>query len=89
VRILGCETILTTHGKVLDQYLSFICPSPSLFSLLSTPKPENSQPATSPPSFTPSTYHILNSPASTEQQIESEIERIANGLFSVVATAGA
>ena len=33
-------------------------------------------------------YTILNSPSSTEQQIEEEIERVANGLFSVVATLG-
>ena len=35
-----------------------------------------------------STYAILNSPSSTEPQIEGEIERIANGLFSAVATTG-
>lgn len=33
-------------------------------------------------------YTLLNSPSATEQQIEEEIERIANGLFSVVATMG-
>ncbi|KAF5368453.1 hypothetical protein D9758_002142 [Tetrapyrgos nigripes] len=75
--------------EVMDQYLSFIAPSPSLFSLL--PPPLQAVPtsdAASPSSSTipPSTYAILNSPSSTEQQIEDEIERIANGLFSVVAT---
>lgn len=33
-------------------------------------------------------YYILNSPASTEQHIEEEIERIAAGLFSVMVTFG-
>ena len=40
------------------------------------------------PSQQLSSYTILNSPSSTEDQIENEIERIANGLFSVVATMG-
>ncbi|KAG2045099.1 Sec1-like protein [Suillus americanus] len=75
--------------QVLDQYLSFIAPSPSLFSLLSplpptTPSsqagPSQSQPVTS--------YTLLNSPSSTEQQIEEEIERVSNGLFSAVVTMG-
>ncbi|EDR15874.1 Sly1 vesicle trafficking sec1-like protein [Laccaria bicolor S238N-H82] len=77
--------------QVVDQYLSFIAPSPSLFSLLPPPPP--SVPPTSPggPSSSlasTSTYSILNSPSSTEQQIEDEIERVANGLFSAVATTG-
>ncbi|KAI0931272.1 hypothetical protein AcW1_001280 [Taiwanofungus camphoratus] len=77
--------------QVLDQYLSFIAPSPSLFSLLppataasaSTPSTSQTSPLQSH-----STYTILNSPASSEQQIEEEIERVASGLFSVVATMG-
>ncbi|KAF8910017.1 Sly1 vesicle trafficking sec1-like protein [Gymnopilus junonius] len=76
--------------QVVDQYLSFIAPSPSLFSLLSPP-PSPPTTGTSPTQATPvsaSTYAILNSPSSTEQQIEEEIERVANGLFSAVATAG-
>ncbi|KAJ7905303.1 Sly1 vesicle trafficking sec1-like protein [Mycena olivaceomarginata] len=73
--------------QVLDQYLSFISPSPSLFSLLPPPPPP--VPAGQTTSPTPlSTYTILNSPSSTEQQIEAEIERIASGLFSAVATIG-
>ncbi|KAJ3557111.1 hypothetical protein NM688_g1643 [Phlebia brevispora] len=76
--------------QVLDQYLSFIAPSPSLFSLL--PPASSAAPSTpnaSAPVFEGySSYALLNSPASTEQQIEAEIERIATGLFSVVATMG-
>ncbi|KAJ6455770.1 Sly1 vesicle trafficking sec1-like protein [Mycena sanguinolenta] len=73
--------------QVLDQYLSFIAPSPSLFSLLPPPPPPAPPGQTTSP-ISPSTYAILNSPSSTEQQIEAEIERIANGLFSAIATIG-
>ncbi|GBE77652.1 Protein sly1 [Sparassis crispa] len=78
--------------QVLDQYLSFIAPSPSLFSLL---PPATAASASAPNAVASSstsrpysTYTLLNSPSSTEQQIEEEIERIASGLFSVVATMG-
>ncbi|KAF8079017.1 Sly1 vesicle trafficking sec1-like protein [Lyophyllum atratum] len=78
--------------QVLDQYLSFIAPSPSLFSLLPTPppRPNDSSPTQQPELTTipQSTYTILNSPSSTDQQIEEEIERVANGLFSAVVTMG-
>ncbi len=72
----------------MDQYLSFIAPSPSLFSLL--PPPPIASTSTTPPTTTipQSTYAILNSPSSTEQQIEAEIERVASGLFSAIATLG-
>ncbi|KAJ7694169.1 Sly1 vesicle trafficking sec1-like protein [Mycena rosella] len=77
--------------QVLDQYLSFIAPSPSLFSLLPAPPPQltAASPAGQPAApSSHSTYTILNSPSSTEQQIEAEIERIASGLFSAIATVG-
>ncbi|KAF9535882.1 Sly1 vesicle trafficking sec1-like protein [Crepidotus variabilis] len=77
--------------QVVDQYLSFIAPSPSLFSLLPPPTPAPSINSPTPPNPNappPSTYFVLNSPSSTEQIIEEEIERIASGLFSAVATAG-
>ncbi|KAN0117945.1 SLY1 protein [Russula decolorans] len=75
--------------QVVDQYLSFIAPSASLYSLL-PPPPIATSPMSgqSAPSQELSSYSILNSPSSAEDQIESEIERIANGLFSVVATMG-
>ncbi|KAF9024123.1 Sec1-like protein [Hymenopellis radicata] len=74
--------------QVMDQYLSFIAPSPSLFSLL-PPPPIASTSANPPtPTIPQSTYAILNSPSSTEQQIEAEIERVASGLFSAIATLG-
>ncbi|KAF7784220.1 hypothetical protein Agabi119p4_385 [Agaricus bisporus var. burnettii] len=72
-------------AQIVDQYLSFLSPSPSLFSLLPPP------PAVAPETTAPierSSYAILNSPSSTEQQIEEEIERVAHGLFSAVATLG-
>ncbi|KAJ7632432.1 Sly1 vesicle trafficking sec1-like protein [Roridomyces roridus] len=78
--------------QVLDQYLSFIAPSPSLFSLLPPPPPPQITPAApAAPTTAPipqSTYAILNSPSSTEQAIEAEIERVASGLFSAIATVG-
>ena len=82
-----------TLRQVIDQYLSFIAPSPSLFSLTPPPSsiPAQNAAPSSPTTPTPqefSTYAKLNSPSSTEQEIEGEIERVASGLFSVVATMG-
>ncbi|KIJ65059.1 hypothetical protein HYDPIDRAFT_27790 [Hydnomerulius pinastri MD-312] len=75
--------------QVIDQYLSFIAPSPSLFSLLSPPPPPAPASQAGPSQPKPHySYKLLNSPSSTEQQIEEEIERIASGLFSAVVTAG-
>ncbi|KAG1825685.1 SLY1 protein [Suillus subaureus] len=75
--------------QVLDQYLSFIAPSPSLFSLLSPLPPTTPSSQAGPSQAQPVTsYTLLNSPSSTEQQIEEEIERISNGLFSAVVTMG-
>ncbi|KAG2159609.1 Sec1-like protein [Suillus bovinus] len=74
-------------AQVLDQYLSFIAPSPSLFSLLS-PLPSTSSSQAGPSQAPVTSYTLLNSPSSTEQQIEGEIERISNGLFSAVVTMG-
>ncbi|KAI9455919.1 SLY1 protein [Lactarius psammicola] len=75
--------------EVVDQYLSFIAPSASLYSLLPPPSALASLTPSQPgPSQPPSSYAILNSPSSTEQQIENEIERVASGLFSVIATMG-
>ncbi|KAF8743678.1 hypothetical protein AX14_001210 [Amanita brunnescens Koide BX004] len=71
--------------QVLDQYLSCIVPAPSLFSLLPSPAASPADGSTHAPHMS---YTLLNSPSATEQQIEEEIERIANGLFSVVATMG-
>ncbi|KIJ21974.1 hypothetical protein PAXINDRAFT_95428 [Paxillus involutus ATCC 200175] len=72
--------------QVIDQYLSFIAPSPSLFCLLPPPPPQGSQAGPSQPKLHYS-YKLLNSPSSTEHQIEDEVERIASGLFSAVVTA--
>ncbi|KAI0319046.1 Sec1-like protein [Amylostereum chailletii] len=77
--------------EVVDQYLSFIAPSASLYSLMPPPAPTTpASPALSQPgpSTQPTSYSILNSPSSSEQEIEGEIERIASGIFSVVATTG-
>lgn len=83
----SCIVVLFTGCcQVVDQYLSFIAPSPSLFSLL--PPPATAPPPGQAESIPQSTYALLNSPSSSEQQIESEIERIALGLFSAIVTAG-
>jgi len=81
-------------SQVLDQYLSFLSPSPQLFSLLPPNAPQapqqQGQPAPPPPAPLTghSSYEVFNSPSSTEQIIEDEVDRIAAGLFSVIATIG-
>lgn len=88
LRMSFCCQCVDACFQVLDQYLSFIAPSPSLFSLLS-PLPSTTPSSQAGPSKAPVTsYTLLNSPSSTEQQIEGEIERISNGLFSAVVTMG-
>ncbi|CAE6432602.1 unnamed protein product [Rhizoctonia solani] len=75
-------------AQVLDQYLDFLVPSPSLFSLL---PPKGNSVAQSEAGGTGSSgnsYALLNSPKATEEDIESEVDRIASGLFSVIVTLG-
>jgi len=84
---------------VLDQYLSFVTPSPQLFSLLppttvsstaiaaSTSATANLT-ATDTPATDATSYYILNAPSTAETAIEAEIDRIASGLFSVIVTTG-
>lgn len=89
LRISFCFQCADARFQVLDQYLSFIAPSPSLFSLLSPLPPTTPSSQAGPSQAQPVTsYTLLNSPSSTEQQIEEEIERISNGLFSAVVTMG-
>lgn len=85
--------------QVYDQHLDFIVLEPSLFSLSSSlhlPIASSSStkalPSTSPaPGSSPerSTYELLNDPKAGEADIEEVVERVAKGLFSVVATMGA
>lgn len=66
--------------SVTDQFLDFIVPSQNMFSLL--PRKEVSgeeEWVDGRPS-----YVVLNDPRATEVDIEREVGRIANGLFSVV-----
>ncbi|KIM28562.1 hypothetical protein M408DRAFT_329345 [Serendipita vermifera MAFF 305830] len=86
--------------QVLDQYLSFVTPSPQLFSLLPpiSTSSTNAAPATTAttatltatdtPETDATSYYILNSPSTSETAIEAEIDRIASGLFSVIVTSG-
>jgi len=81
---------------VHDQFLDFLVPSPSLFSLLPRREVKNEANGSSkkgnnaPPKEiegSPS-YVVLNDPKATEVEIEEEVERIAKGLFSVIVTMG-
>lgn len=76
-------------AQVLDQYLDFLVPSPSLFSLL-PPKGKPVPPAEGEGagSTRGNSYALLNSPKATEEDIEGEVDRITNGLFSVIVTLG-
>jgi len=80
---------------VYDQHLDFISLEPSLFSLSSSahlPIASSSSTKVIPTSTTKpgerSAYEILNDPKSGETEIEEVVERVAKGLFSVVATMG-
>lgn len=85
-------------ASVYDQFLDFLVPSSSLFSLL--PKritePTEQNGATSKSSKAarpkeidgPPSYKVLNDPKAGEIEIEEEAERIARGLFSVIVTMG-
>ncbi|CDZ96576.1 sly1 vesicle trafficking sec1-like protein [Phaffia rhodozyma] len=85
-------------AQVYDQYLDFIVPSPNLFSLLPRLPPSSTLPpgaaASAPAGSSNSaadprpTYALLNDPKSGEAEIEGEVERVAKGLFSVLATMG-
>jgi hypothetical protein len=76
-------------AQVLDQYLDFLVPSPSLFSLLPPTKAKPQGEGEAGSIVKGNSYALLNSPKATEEDIEGEVDRIANGLFSVVVTFGA
>ncbi|CCO26226.1 Protein sly1 [Rhizoctonia solani AG-1 IB] len=75
-------------ARVLDQYLDFLVPSPSLFSLLPPKGKSVAQSEAGGAGSSGNSYALLNSPKATEEDIESEVDRIANGLFSVIVTLG-
>ncbi|KAG8763794.1 Vesicle trafficking between the ER and Golgi [Ceratobasidium sp. 423] len=75
-------------AQVLDQYLDFLVPSSSLFSLLPPKGKSVAQSEAGGAGSSGNSYALLNSPKSTEEDIESEVDRIANGLFSVIVTLG-
>ena len=68
--------------QVVDQYIEFLSPSPSFFSLV------KSLHQSSRDSSSRSSYELLNSPSTSEVENETEIERIASGLFAVIVTQG-
>ncbi|CAE6525240.1 unnamed protein product [Rhizoctonia solani] len=75
-------------AQVLDQYLDFLVPSSSLFSLLPPKGKSVAQSEAGGAGSSGNSYALLNSPKSTEEDIENEVDRIANGLFSVIVTLG-
>lgn len=85
-------------ASVYDQFLDFLVPSSSLFSLLPKRIPEHSEQngalsktgkPTRPKEIDgPPSYKVLNDPKAGEVEIEEEAERIARGLFSVIVTMG-
>lgn len=74
--------------QVYDQFLDFVVLEPSLFCL--TPSPTSSTAATTTTSAntTRPAYELLHDPASKEDDIEAVVDRVASGLFSVLATLG-
>lgn len=70
--------------QVYDQFLDFVVLEPSLFCL--TPSDASSQNTGS--SHSRPTYELLHDPASKEDDIEAVVDRVASGLFSVLATLG-
>lgn len=82
-------------SSVHDQYLDFLVPSQNLFSLLprrttlpdTNPPKKGSQSKPKEIEDRPS-YAVLNDPKAGELEIESEVERVAKGLFSVIVTMG-
>lgn len=80
-------------ASVTDQFLDFVVPSPNMFSLL--PRRELRQDADGAGKAKKAkeewvegraSYLVLNDPRATEADIEDEVGRIANGLFSVITT---
>ncbi|XAO24911.1 hypothetical protein I312_103720 [Cryptococcus bacillisporus CA1280] len=80
-------------ASVTDQFLDFVVPSQNMFSLL--PRRELTQDADGAGKAKKgreewvegrASYVVLNDPRATEVDIEQEVGRIANGLFSVVTT---
>ena len=60
-------------AQLFDQYLNFIVAEPDLFSLGMQKK---------------HTYWTLNSAKTTDEELDSVVDRIVSGLFSVVVTMG-
>ncbi|KAF8759007.1 STXBP unc-18 SEC1 family [Rhizoctonia solani] len=75
-------------AQVLDQYLDFLVPSPSLFSLLPPKGKSVAQSEAGGSGSSGNSYALLNSPKATEEDIENEVDRIASSLFSVIVTLG-
>lgn len=100
---VGRDGTAANVSQIFDQYLDYIVLEPNLFSLLQGPpgKPKEiiapsaaSTAATTNGSgkgkeYATTTYERLNDVRCGQAEIEAETERIASGLFSVMATLGA
>lgn len=83
-------------NSVHDQFLDFLVPSPSLFSLLPSRVPaSDANGSLAKKNGAPEkevdgkpSYVVLNDPKAGEGEIEEEVERIAKGLCSVIVTMG-
>ncbi|KAL1407574.1 Vesicle trafficking between the ER and Golgi [Vanrija albida] len=84
-------------SSVHDQFLDFVVPSPSLFSLLPRREVKHESNGSGGKKSIKGpekeidgkpSYVVLNDPKVTEVEIEEEVERIAKGLFSVIVTMG-
>jgi hypothetical protein len=85
-------------SSVHDQFLDFLVPSTSLFSLLPRRelKPEvngvggkkGARPSKDREVEGRPSYTVLNDPKAGELEIEEEVERVAKGLLSVIITMG-
>ena len=80
--------------QVYDQHLDYVVLQPTLFSItpaVATPTYAPGQSVAAAPtasSTTPTAYELLNSASASESSVDDVVDRIARGLFSVVATLG-
>lgn len=78
--LVAANGTVASVEQVFDQYLDFVVLEPALFTL--------SPSITSSKDSDRSTYEQLNDPSAKEEDIDQIIDRIAAGLFAVIATLG-
>ena len=78
--LVAANGSVSSIEQVFDQYLDFVVLEPFLFSLSPSPSASKETPRT--------TYELLHSSKSKEEDIDGIVDRVAGGLFSVLATLG-